>query len=147
LQQGDQDGLVRKTGYCEKHVVTADFLTMDDHSVAQFIQEHQHEFGDSSSPHKLASILAAINAGERAIIRRKYGFAVAGGSVLWYLYAAPPNRGKGGEARKLVQEVVEALGGRCELLCYGTDRRAFFERCGFRATDPNDVDHFTMEYP
>lgn len=127
-----------------------DFNTMDHGEIAQFLQDRLEEFGEGPDPQKAKSVTAAFNSGHSQLIRRSYGFAVVTKrpeqNVLWYLYVAPQHRGKGGPSRTFVQEIVDALGGSCILLCYGIKRRDFFLRCGFQQ-HPNERGGFAMGYP
>lgn len=141
-----------------------DFEKMSDVEIAQFIQDNHEDFGEEKDSEKKAQICTAIKDGT-IIERRPYGFAIVhpegsmkpngiyrGQSVLWYVYVSVQFRSSANKrndtSSKFIQELVGEYAKQSAicLLCYGTRRRNFFERCGFSIASQSDLnDHYTME--
>jgi GNAT superfamily N-acetyltransferase len=116
------------------------FSTFTDIEIAEFAVANQYEFG--SNGETVDEILGRINDRSAVLEKRSYGFALielkpAGNgqqiSHLWILYVAPERRGKRLGHRFVLELKRKYMKTHhMSLWCYGTRRRAFFGRLGFR---------------
>jgi GNAT superfamily N-acetyltransferase len=117
-----------------------DFSSFTDIEVVKYAVAKQHEFGcDGLSA---GEILDGLKAGSTAIEKRPFGFALVtfkpgygGGNepFLWLLYVSEDHRGKRFGHRFVLELKKKYMSTHhMALICYGTRRRTFFGRLGFR---------------
>ena len=117
-------------------------------SIATAVQDELGAAGISAD-----DIIQRMQNGRAAIEARQYGFAVIELTQtpdghfmphLWLLYIDPAHRGKG-YGRQFVRELLAKYSTEffMSLYCYGSRRRAFFGRLGFRI-ESKDGEHRRM---
>jgi GNAT superfamily N-acetyltransferase len=116
-----------------------DFAQMSTRQAEAFLVDHQNELEiDGLEPGDITSRVAS---GTAVVETRKFGVAVLQlkpapeGAIphLWVLYIDPGYRNRGLGIR-FVREILKkyAMNYHMTLNCYGSRRRAFFGRAGFR---------------
>jgi len=117
-----------------------DFTQLSRLELAQFIVHHQAELDAGGIDEH--DVLDALATGRAALETRPYGFAIveqkpttSGKSMphLWLVYIAAEHRSSR-QGSKFVRELLVRYASdyHMSLYCYGSRRRAFFGRLGFR---------------
>ena len=106
-----------------------DYLAMTDMEIEKHATAHAYEMGETHVAYGSVSGSTDV-----VIERREFGYAILQtyGTHLWLLYIDPECRGRR-MGRRFVRELIKKYAQQWPMtaICDGSERRAFFGRCGF----------------